>query len=70
MIKARIGIIVRSLRAIRLGSDIIENKGKIEEIDKRYSDHGIQIKILEASLPNYVGEKFWFDESEIEESKF
>ena len=70
MIKARIGMIVRNKSEIRLGSDILEFKGKIVGIAYRYSDLGIQIKILEASLPNYVGEKFWFDESEIEESKF
>lgn len=70
MIKARIGMIVRNKSEIRLGLDVLEFKGEIVGIAYRYNDLGIQIKILESSLPNYVGEKFWFDESEIEESRF
>lgn len=70
MIKARIGMIVRNKSEIRLESDVLEFKGEIVGIAYRYNDLGIQIKILEANLPNYVGEKFWFDESEIEESRF
>lgn len=70
MIKARIGMIVKNKSEIRLGSDVLEFKGEIVGIAYRYNDLGIQIKILESSLSNYVGEKFWFDESEIEESRF
>lgn len=70
MVKARIGMIVKNKNEIKLGSDTLEFKGEIVGIAYRYNDLGIQIKILEASLPNYVGEKFWFDESEIEESRF
>lgn len=70
MVKARIGMIVKNKNEIKLGSDTLEFKGEIVGTAYRYNDLGIQIKILEASLPNYVGEKFWFDESEIEESRF
>lgn len=68
MVKARIGMIVKNKNKIKLGLDTLEFKGEVVGIAYRYSDLSIQIKMLEASLPNYIGEKFWFDESEIEES--
>ena len=65
MIKAGIGMVVRNKNKVKLESDILEFEGKIVGISYRYNDLNIQIKISKASLPNYVGEKFWFDESEI-----